>query len=140
MPSASDRQAAEAVPDSGVLPAAAHRVAAAGGAATTTAADVFAQPSPRGQEQPQGFVDMLLSAREVLRGPLVAWELKRPEMIPVSAEQPAPDAAACWEEHVAGGALSRVSPLHCSRCVQACLQELQSSGQAFSLKLMLACR
>ena len=138
MPSASDRQAAEAEPVNGVLPAAADGVAAAGGAATTTAADVFAQPSPRGHDQPQGFVDMLLSAREVPREPLVAWKLKRPGMIPVSAEQPAPDAAACWEKRAAGGALSRCSPLHCSKSVQACFEELKSSGQSFSFKLMLA--
>ena len=141
MPSASDRQAAEAEPDSGVLAAAAHGVAAAGGAASTTVANVLAQPSPSGQKQPQGFVDMLLSAREVPREPLVAWVLKRPGNIPVSAEQTAPDAAACWEKRVAGGALSSYPHCIAADVTKHALRSKHAwSGQALSFKPMLACR
>ena len=106
MASASDRQNA----DSSLVSAAAGGVAAVGMPARAAAAGVLAHTTASEPESRHGFVDMLLSTGEPELEPLVAWELKRPAVIPVSAEQPAPDAAACWKQGRGGGALSSYSP------------------------------
>ena len=100
--SASDRQDA----DSSFVPSAAGGLAAAGGPATAAAAAVLAHITTPSEPERRGIVDMMLYAEGTPLEPLVAWELKRPAVIPVSAEQPAPDAAACWEARKKGGALS----------------------------------
>ena len=81
MASASDRQDA----DSSFVPA------AAGGPAPTAAAAVLAHATPSEPGKRRGIVDMMLYAQGTPLDPLVVWELKRPAVIPVSAEQPAPD-------------------------------------------------
>ena len=111
-PSASEQQAAEAEPGS-FAQAAAGEVAAAGGAATTPAAEVLADADPCGQEQRQGFVDMLLYASGAVPEPLVAFELKRPGKIPALAGRPPPDAVECWEKRKEGGALSSALQQSC---------------------------
>ena len=83
--------AAEAQPDSPLMQAAASRPAATSDAAKLLAA--AASPSG-GQKQPRGYVDLVLLNRATERR-LMAWELKRPSVIPV-AQQGAPDAVACW--------------------------------------------
>ena len=116
MASASDRQDA----DSSFVPAAAGGVAAAGGPAPAAAAAVLAHTTPSEPGQRRGIVDMMLYAQGTPLDPLVVWELKRPAVIPVSAEQPAPDAAACWEAREKGGAL-------CFWMLPTALQTLRSS-------------
>ncbi len=135
--SASDRQDA----DSSFVPAAAVGVAAAGGPAPTAAAAVLAHTTPSEPGKRRGIVDMMLYAQGTPLAPLVVWELKRPAVIPVSAEQPAPDAAACWEARKKGGALSFwMLPTALQKFAPACFQGLQSSKQAFSFSLMSTCR
>lgn len=92
--SVSEGQAAtaEAQPDSPLMQAAASRPAATGDAAKLLAA--AATPSG-GQKQRRGYVDLVLMNRATQRK-LMAWELKRPSVIPV-AQQHAPDAVACWK-------------------------------------------
>ena len=70
-------------------------------------------PIPVGRRQRPGFVDMLLSANGALPEPLVAFELKRPGKIPVSAGRPAPDAVECWKARKEGGALSSALQQSC---------------------------
>ena len=84
--------AAEAQPDSPLMQAAASRPAATSDAARCNAA--AATPSG-GQKQRRGFVDVGLEDG-VTQRKLMAWELKRPSVIPV-AQQGAPDAVACWD-------------------------------------------
>lgn len=100
--SASNRQDA----DSSLGPAAAGGVTAAGGPASAAAAAVLAHTTPSEPGQPRGIVEMMLKAQGTPEVPLVAGEINLPAVIPLSAEQPAPDAAACWEAREKGGALS----------------------------------
>ena len=89
--SAGQAAAAEAQPDS-PLQAVVSMPAAASDATKRVAA--AATPSG-GQKQRRGFVDVALQDAVTQRN-LMAWELKRPSVIPV-AQQHAPDAVACWD-------------------------------------------
>ena len=84
--------AAEAQPDSPLMQAAASRPTAISDAAKRLAA--AATPSG-GKKQRRGFADAVLQDA-VSQCKLMAWELKRPSVIPV-AQQRAPDAVACWD-------------------------------------------
>eukprot|EP00891_Asterochloris_glomerata_P001797 jgi/Astpho2/1797/Aster-07557 len=53
-------------------------------------------------QMPRGIVEMMLKAQGTPEVPLVAGEINLPAVIPLSAEQPAPDAAACWEAREKG--------------------------------------